>query len=201
VNASDWERLQRLYHEALDLPTDARAGFVAETCGADTTLQRHLASLLDAATGDDEFLRAPVRRAQREATHEPGELIGPYRIVRELGAGGMGVAFLAERDDEQFRKQVALKVMRFGIADPHLRARFKAERQILATLEHPNIARLLDGGETAYGAPYIVMEYVAGERVTAGAPAEGLRRRAICPRGPDRPPGHQALESPGHRGG
>ena len=89
------------------------------------------------------------------------ERLGPYRIVSMLGEGGMGAVYLAERDDDEFLQQVAIKVVR-GLLDPERVRQFRTERQILAWLEHPNIARLLDGGTTDDGLPYLVMEYVAG---------------------------------------
>jgi tetratricopeptide (TPR) repeat protein len=92
-------------------------------------------------------------------------LIGPYRIVRSLGQGGMGEVFLAERADDQFRQQVAIKLVRRGLLSRHVQGRLRQERQILASLDHPNIARLYDGGATADGTPYIVMEYVDGEPI------------------------------------
>src|SRR5688572_32007043 len=94
-----------------------------------------------------------------------GERIGPYRIVRSLGRGGMGEVFLADRADEQFKQQVAIKLVRRGLLSRNVQGRLKLERQILATLDHPNIARLFDGGTTTDGTPYIVMEYVDGEPI------------------------------------
>ncbi|MCG8459987.1 MAG: serine/threonine protein kinase, partial [Holophagales bacterium] len=97
------------------------------------------------------------RRGPPDATH-----IGPYRIQSWLGAGGMGSVYLAERDDEEFRRQVAVKVVSLPFPSPELLRRFRSERQILATFDHPNIARLYDGGTTADGRPYLAMEYVDG---------------------------------------
>jgi serine/threonine protein kinase len=94
-----------------------------------------------------------------------GRRLGSYRILKLLGRGGMGAVFLANRDDDQFRKYVAVKVLRFGVDDPAVLARFKNERQILAALEHPNIAALYDGGTAEDGSPYIVMEYVSGRHL------------------------------------
>ena len=88
--------------------------------------------------------------------------MGPYRIVRPLGRGGMGAVYLAVRDDDQFHKEVAIKTLKFELEGGSAVSRFRHERQILAHLEHPNIARLLDGGATEQGTPYIVLEYVAG---------------------------------------
>lgn len=96
-----------------------------------------------------------------------GRHVGPYRIQKLLGRGGMGAVFLANRDDDQFRKTVALKLLRFETDDPAVLARFRNERQILAALDHPNIAALYDGGSTQEGLPYLVMEYVAGDTLTA----------------------------------
>ena len=110
--------------------------------------------------------------------------MGPYRIQKLLGRGGMGAVFLAVRDDDQFRKSVALKLLRFDAEDPALLARFRNERQILAALDHPNIAALYDGGSNESGFPYIVMEYVAGEMLTAYCQSHKLsiadRLRIFC---------------------
>src|SRR5687767_8949586 len=102
--------------------------------------------------------------------------VGPYRLVRELGQGGMGVVHLAERDD-LFHQRVAVKIVRHGLDTPELLQRFLAERQILASLSHPNIARLLDGGVTDDGRPYLVLEYVEGEPIDAYC-----RRRSLSAR-------------------
>ena len=103
-----------------------------------------------------------------------GRRVGPYRIQKLLGRGGMGAVFLAVRDDDQFRKSVALKLLRFDADDPALLARFRNERQILAALDHPHIAALYDGGSTEEGLPYLVMEYVAGEMVTTYCQSRNL---------------------------
>ena len=104
----------------------------------------------------------------------PGAHVGPYRLLRQLGAGGMGAVWLADRQDGQFSKQVALKLLHPGMADPELRARFLQERQILASLQHPNIAALFDGGVSADGRPYFAMEYVDGRAITHYCDAERL---------------------------
>ncbi|HEY0684040.1 MAG TPA: serine/threonine-protein kinase [Steroidobacter sp.] len=103
-----------------------------------------------------------------------GQLIGPYRLVRSLGQGGMGEVFLAERADDQFRQQVAIKLVRHGLLSKHVQGRLRQERQILATLDHPNIARLYDGGTTEDGTPYIVMEYIDGEPIDIYCDRRGL---------------------------
>src|SRR5262249_31956530 len=96
-----------------------------------------------------------------------GRAIGPYRVVREIGRGGMGSVYLAARADDAFQKLVAIKVVRVGADSPEFIERFRKERQILATLDHPNITRLLDGGATSDGMPYLVMEYIEGQPIDA----------------------------------
>src|SRR5262249_8852098 len=113
---------------------------------------------------------SPFERALDSVHHLAGTFdhpttIGPYRIERELGRGGMGIVFLAARDDDQYVKHVAVKVVRAGVDTADIVRRFRHGRQTLANLEHPNIARLLDGGMTPEGLPYFVMEYVVGERI------------------------------------
>src|SRR5688572_7274602 len=102
------------------------------------------------------------------------ERIGPWRVVREIGRGGMGQVFLAERADGQFEQQVAIKLLKRGMDSDAILARFLRERQILAALDHPNIARFLDGGVAGDGRPYFVMEYVDGAPITAFADAQRL---------------------------
>src|SRR5262249_59694234 len=105
---------------------------------------------------------------------------GPYRLVREIGQGGMGSVYLAVRADHTFERQVAVKFVRHGL-DSELRRRFDAERRILARLEHPYIARLLDAGQTASGQPYLVMEYVQGQTITAYSTEGALSPRERIP--------------------
>lgn len=109
-----------------------------------------------------------------ESSDPTGRLIGPYRLVRSLGRGGMGEVFLAERADDQFRQKVAIKLVRRGLLSKHVQSRLRQERQILATLDHPNIARLYDGGTTDDGTPYIVMEYIDGEPLDVYCDRRGL---------------------------
>ena len=103
-----------------------------------------------------------------------GKQFGHYKIIREIGAGGMGAVFLAERDDGEFEQQVAIKIIRQAIAESEIINRFKRERQILATLNHPNIAKLLDGGVSEDGLPFLAMEFVEGETITKFAASENL---------------------------
>jgi eukaryotic-like serine/threonine-protein kinase len=152
-------RAGQLFEAALELESGARLEFVAQACGADAALHAQVVALLaahDRADGILEFDAAALFNPDRAP-----ERVGAYRVVRELGRGGMGVVYEAERDDGQFLRRVAIKLLRGGDAES-LRHRVLAERQILASLDHPNIARLLDGGVTAEGRPYLVMEHVDG---------------------------------------
>jgi tetratricopeptide (TPR) repeat protein/tRNA A-37 threonylcarbamoyl transferase component Bud32 len=160
-----WQQIQDLFYAAADLPPKRRTDYLREACKGDESLMRHVEDLIASEREAEGFLDGALRES---ASHIIGvrinERLGPYRITGELGQGGMGHVYLAERDDQQFHKQVALKLIRSNGAPARLVERFRAERQILATLEHPNIARLLDGG-TSGESPYLVMEYVDGEPI------------------------------------
>lgn len=162
-------RLRQLFHQALTLAPPDRAAFLEEACGDDARLRRELEDLLAADEAADEqgFMNTPVLDLKAHAAAVgtlEGQHVGPYRIIREVGRGGMGRVFLAERED--VGKQVALKVVQGTLAAPETLHRFLFERRVLARLEHPHIARLLDAGTTQDGAPYLVMEYVEGEPIT-----------------------------------
>jgi eukaryotic-like serine/threonine-protein kinase len=172
--ADRWPRVKAITADALERAHAVRGAFLAEACAGDETLRAEVESLLGAHAGAGAFLETPAlagtgaaRAIEDVMAPDPaGRLIGPYRIVRELGQGGMGVVYLAARADAAFEKQVAIKVVRGGLAGESAR-RFRDERRILATLDHPNIAQLLDGGTTDDGLPYLVMEYVDGAPVDA----------------------------------
>jgi len=159
-------RLDELFDEVLDASPDGREGILERVGAEDPTLRADLEALVAAHERSGGILDTPGGLATPGAgLPDPSELpqrIGIYRVVSELGRGGMGVVFLAERDDGQFWRRVAIKVISGGARSADQRARFEAERQILATLDHPNIARLYDGGVTEDGRPYLVMEYVDG---------------------------------------
>ena len=147
--------IDRLLGEALDLEPADREQFLHRMGASDGPLRDRLSKLIGLAAQDGGFLsRSPVRDAagaseQPEEDLEPaaaGTLVGPYRIVREIGRGGMGAVYLAERTDGQFQKHVAVKLIKRGMDTAAVLRRFRDERQILADLEHPNIARLLDAG-------------------------------------------------------
>lgn len=168
MTTARWQRLQEIVERALERPADERMALVHEMCGEDGDLERQAAEMLVSYESAGDFLEDTVQAAAHEMLEEAqvgvGDRIGPYHVERVLGEGGMGAVYLATRADDQFRKQVAIKVIRTQMAlDSELLARFRAERQILANLTHPNIARLLDGGITTSGRPYLVMEFVDGE--------------------------------------
>ena len=152
-------RADAIFDAALDLPPESRDAFVAERCAGDAELHQTVRALLAAHDRSDGILELDARRLLGE---EPAPLrLGVYRLGRSIGQGGMGVVYEAERDDGQFLRRVAIKLLRSG-EDEDLRRRVLAERQILAALDHPNIARLLDGGVSGDGRPYLVMEHIEG---------------------------------------
>lgn len=166
--ANRFARLEELLNEALDRGVgDARARYLDAACAGDAELRREVEALIAAAErqGPLDAVSAAVRPLLAtlcDSEPAPGERVGPYAIVREIGRGGMGVVYLAERHDSDFVQRVALKLVRTGLDSPELRRRFTQERRIAARLEHPHIARLLDGGVTARGEPYYAMELVDG---------------------------------------
>lgn len=164
-----WERLCGIYHAVRDLHGDDLASALDEHCRDDDALRREVLALLD-SSGDAELhlarLAAGAGIASPDAEdllHAAGREIGNYRLLRILGRGGMGVVYLAERADGLYEKRIALKLLPLGMVTPEARQRFARERAILAQLDHPGIARLMDGGVTDEGTPYFVMDFVAGE--------------------------------------
>jgi serine/threonine-protein kinase len=174
-SADRWRRLVPLLDEALELPEEDRSAYLTRVCGGDAALRADLEALLAADSAAESFLEgsagsyfgALAAAAAEPVTVEPGlapgTRVGPYHIVREVARGGMGAVYLAERGDAQFEQRVALKLVRPGMDSAEVHRRFLAERQILARLGHPNIARLLDGGLTDDGRPWFAMEYVEGQ--------------------------------------
>ncbi|MEP7249743.1 MAG: protein kinase [Spartobacteria bacterium] len=178
-SAEEWERAQELFNEVVDLPPEERMTFLDRICGEDDSLRREVESLLASDAEASQFIEEPLLALPRELFPETeidpaGQEIGAYRVVREIGRGGLGTVYLAERADESYRKEVALKLVRRGLDTEDILQRFRHERQILAQLEHPYIARLLDGGTTKEGLPYFVMEYVQGETLTKFCDGQGM---------------------------
>jgi len=171
MNPVRWQRIEELFGAVVDRPTGERHTYLTRACNGDEELRLEVLSLLARDTSED-FIRDPIASAALLFTAKSiddltGERIGPYRVTRLIGRGGMGAVYEAERDDEQFRRQVAIKIIKRGMDTDFVRDRFLRERQILASLDHPHIARLFDGGATPDGSPYFVMEFVAGEPITA----------------------------------
>ena len=168
-----WARIDDVFHRALDLTPAEREKLLATSYADDLVLQDEVRQLLAAheATG-------PLARAPENTNRTPPlEWIGPYRLIRKLGEGGMGVVHLAERSGDGFTQVVALKLIRAGFAVAGLEARLAEERRILARLDHPGIARFIDGGSTATGQPYVAMEYVEGVDLLQYCKDRGLTLR------------------------
>jgi non-specific serine/threonine protein kinase/serine/threonine-protein kinase len=155
--------IRDVFDFALALPDDEREAYVSRLAESDPDLARELRTLLEADAAAGTFLSTPAAdQVALFGSDLTGLHIGPYRVLRRVGSGGMGAVYLAERVDESFERQVAVKVVRLGFGIEERIARFQRERQILAQLDHPNIASLIDGGTMAGGVPYLVMEYVEG---------------------------------------
>jgi eukaryotic-like serine/threonine-protein kinase len=170
-----WQAIEAVLAAALQARPEDCPALLDRLCGDDAELRREVESLLAAHAAAEGFLdtsaetfAAPivVAAAAREPTDRPGQIVGRYRLLEAIGRGGMGTVWLAERADGQFEQKVALKLIKRGMDSDEILARFLRERQILARLEHPNIARLLDGGVSDDGRPYFVMEPVAGRAIT-----------------------------------
>ena len=161
------DRLIEVFNEAKARPAGLeREQFLAGACAGALELQEQVLSLLEAYEGAGVFLKdTPVRSPTALVTEKPGDVIGRYKLRETLGEGGCGVVYVAEQE-EPVRRRVALKVIKTGMDTKTVVARFEAERQALAMMDHPNIAKVLDGGTTDKGRPYFVMELVRGIRIT-----------------------------------
>jgi hypothetical protein len=150
---TNFTRVRELFLQAVSVEPERREAWLKDACQGDPALLAQLNEMLSAAGRDTQTQSPPAAQ---------GELLGNYRLLRELGRGGMGIVYLATRNDGTFRKNVALKLLLRDLVSPELILRFKQERQVMASLDHPNIARILDGGDTGEGMPWYVMEYVEG---------------------------------------
>ncbi|HVS20365.1 MAG TPA: protein kinase [Pyrinomonadaceae bacterium] len=174
MNASR-QQFKELFHAAVELTPHDREAFLIANCASDDELRREVSALLTAHESAGDFIQQPALvdvglvandgQANSNAAVS-GQQIGSYQILRELGRGGMGAVYLAARVDHSFDKQVALKLIKRGMDSDAIIKRFVMERQILANLDHPNIARLIDGGTTEDGLPYFVLEYIGGTTIT-----------------------------------
>jgi eukaryotic-like serine/threonine-protein kinase len=173
------EELQQLFERALELPEAQQSSFVESECHGNTALGDEVKALLRAHASSSTALNRPVElggvfSAQDDESRWVGTRLGPWRVTRRIGQGGMGTVYEAMRADDQFEKRVAVKFLHHHAGHPSVLRRFIVERQILANLNHPNIATLIDGGVTADGKPYLVMEFVDGEPITAWGEAQSL---------------------------
>jgi eukaryotic-like serine/threonine-protein kinase len=189
VDGGRWERIESIFHEAADLAFSDLAAFLDRACGDDLALRLEVESLLFADQKRQQFQSAMASAVELQAEFEndlflTGRRFGPYRITGFIGAGGMGAVYRAARDDD-FSMDVAIKLLKPGAASHGALNRFRAERRILASLRHPNIATLLDGGTADDGRPYFVMEYIDGSPLLQYTSMFSVRRRlelflAVC---------------------
>jgi serine/threonine protein kinase/tetratricopeptide (TPR) repeat protein len=167
MTREEWQRVKEILHTALDVPAADRTRYLDEACNGDTGLRREVESLIASHEEAGTFIEEPVAAAPK-LTPPPADILGagsdlgPYRIVQLIAEGGMGAVYQAVRVDDLYRKVVAVKVVRRGVFGEYALRRFDIERQILAHLDHPNIAKLLDGGTTPDGRPFFVMDFIAG---------------------------------------
>jgi tetratricopeptide (TPR) repeat protein len=166
---NDWQKVKEIFLDALEVETGKRNDFIAKACQGNAAMQTEIESLLVSHKAAGEIYNTPaaervtVYAGRVENFFVPPQRVGNYKIIREIGRGGMGAVYLAERDDDEFKKQVAIKFIKNSFGNTESVRRFRQERQILAALEHPNIARLLDGGTSTMGStPFLVMEFIDG---------------------------------------
>lgn len=190
MKGGSWDRVEAIFHEVVELPAAARADALARLCAGDAALQARIERLLTADARTRDLLDGPPPPVDPGALGDPqdteppepsvptGTRIGPYRILDPIAQGGMGAVYRAERADGAYEQEVAIKLVRGSWVARELERRFLRERQILARLQHPGIARLLDGGLTPEGSPYLAMELVAGQPLTTWAAQHGLDLRS-----------------------
>ena len=168
MDAARLQAVEAIFHAALEVEPDDRDRLLRERCAGDEAVRSEVEALLAAHEKSDAFIETPIVSltgnlfAEEEPDRLIGRMIGHYEITQRIGSGGMGAVYLARRADSQYQKQVAIKLIKRGMDTDAMLRRFRNERQILAGLDHPNIARLLDGDTTDDGLPYFVMEYVEG---------------------------------------
>ena len=177
------QRIEALFEQALRVPQVERGAFLAHACAGDDDVHCEVRELLAVAQRDGSWLREIVVGGATALLGDAVEIqigrrIGRFRLLELLGQGGMGAVYLAQREDAEFRQRVAIKLMPHSFGAPLAIARFRDERQILAALEHANIVRLLDGGSTEDGLPYLVMEHIEGTTITQYAAARNISLRA-----------------------
>ena len=146
-----------IFADVMELPVSERAAYLERVCSSDPAQRARIEALLRGFAASDRFLETPaIERPRGAAEKKPGDMIGRYRLIRRIGSGGCGIVYLAEQR-EPVRRQVALKVIKLGLDTKQVVARFDAERQALAMMDHPGIARVFDAGTTETGSPFFVM--------------------------------------------
>src|SRR5436853_5685970 len=164
--ADQSNREKEIFVQALDItPTEERLRFLTSACGNDAALLARVQALLRADESGESFLPEQPKATVVAITEKPGDRIGRYKILQQIGEGGCGTVYMAEQM-EPVRRRVALKVIKLGMGTKQVIARFEAERQALALMDHPNVAKVLDAGATETGRPYFVMELVRGIKIT-----------------------------------
>ena len=209
MNPERWRRIKEVLDVTLRLEPAERAGYLTRVCESDTEMRDEVESLLAAHQATGEWLETPV--LEEPADPLLGTRLGPYQVVELIGHGGMGSVYRGIRVDEAFHKEVAIKVVRRGLDLDRVVRQFRRERQITASLEHPNIATLIDGGTTPEALPYFVMEFIRGKPIDVYCDEQGLKTRArvelfatVCAAVQfahqlrSSPPRHQAGQCPGH---
>ena len=197
MNGEEWRRIDLVFSEALDLPREQRVAFVERATDGEPAVREDVLRLLRAHASAGGFLEGSIEDhcdltwrqflgsesdgaapgEEPEDAGRVGEMVGPYRLIRRIGRGGMASVYLAERADGQFEQRVALKLIRRGLDTDDVVRRFLTEREILSSLSHPNIARVFDGGATTDGLPYLVMELVPGTPIVTWCDARGVSLR------------------------
>lgn len=180
MSADRWTQISSLFAQAVEFPLSERQQFLERVCRGDESLRQELESLLANDAPDQRLVDIPAEFIancsdnRESAADMAGRRIGPYRLISLIGHGGMGAVYLGVRADDQYQKQVAIKLLKHGMDTDLMLSRFRRERQILANLEHPFIARMMDGGATEDGLPYFVMEYVEGVPIAKYCADKGL---------------------------
>ena len=179
MNSADFQKVKDIFAETVEKPLEVRADFLRERCGADENLRREIESLLAAHEEPENLIEKNALSFNTNGENGfvkdyAGRQFGNYKILREIGAGGMGAVFLAERSDGEFSRRVALKIVRQTILDRETERHFRREREILAALNHPNIAQLYDGGVSERGEVFLAMEYVEGKSLLEYADEKSL---------------------------
>ncbi len=163
-----WAQIRQIFDGALERQQQDRSAYLRVACAGDDQLRREVESLVASHEDSQDFMSTPAADLNMLALEVSSASVprvprvGPYQLEKRIGRGGMGSVWLASRADQEYHKKVAVKMVKRGMDSAEILRRFRLERQVLARLDHPNIARLIDGGSTPEGSPYLVMEFVEG---------------------------------------